>query len=89
MLLKINQAVRTNDGRIGRILFYTDYQTNPDLPATEPKSAVVLFVNNWSNKYPWSALTAISQDEYDQALQTEKKAVRGILENAVAVASEG
>jgi hypothetical protein len=67
---KINQPVRTNDGRVGRILFYTDYKVAQGEFEPEPKSAVVLFVNKWSNKYTFSALTAISRDEYDKAVQT-------------------
>jgi hypothetical protein len=76
---KIEQPVKTSDGRIGRILFYTDYtRANGD---HEPTSAVVLFVNKWSAKYQFSALTAISLDEYDEAVKVDKKAVQAILYN--------
>jgi hypothetical protein len=76
---KIQQPVKTSDGRIGRILFYTDYtRANGD---HEPASAVVLFVNKWSAKYPFSALTPISQDEYDEAVKADRKAVQASLSN--------
>ena len=72
---KIQQPVRASDGRIGRILFYTDcHESNP-------ASAVVLFANKWSNKYPISDLTPISPDEYDEAVKADKKAVQAILSN--------
>jgi len=77
--LKIEQPVKTSDGRIGRILFYTDYKrANGD---HEPASAVVLFVNKWSAKYTISDLTPISPDEYDEAVKADKKAVQAILSN--------
>jgi len=82
---KINQPVKANDGNIGRVLFYTDYKAHGD--KSEPSSAVILFVNNWSNKYPFTALKAISHDEYDQAVKADKKAVRDILTNPVAQSS--
>jgi len=76
---KLQQPVKTSDGRIGRILFYTDYtRANGD---HKPASAVVLFVNKWSLKYPISDLTPIRLDEYDEAVKADKNAVQAILSN--------
>jgi hypothetical protein len=76
---RIDQPVKTSDGRIGRVLFYTDYKrANGD---HEPASAVVLFVNKWSAKFQFSDLTPIGQDEYDEAVKADKKAVQAILSN--------
>jgi hypothetical protein len=90
---KINQPVKTNDGRIGRILFYTDYKIAKGDHEPDPTSAVVLFVNKWSSKYPFvdedkkPTLEVISRDEYDEAVKAEKKAVQEIMANLVAVES--
>lgn len=78
---KINQTVKTSDGRIGRILFYTDYKVVKGDHELEPTTAVVLFVNKWSAKFPFSDLTAISRDEYDEAVKAEKQAVEAIIQH--------
>ena len=72
---KINQTVKTNDGHVGRILFYTDYHES------EPTSVVVIFVTKWACKYPFSALTPISLNEYDEAVKADKKVVEAIFQN--------
>lgn len=69
---KISQPVKVPDGRVGRILFYTDYKIADGDHEVEPTNAVVLFVNKWSCKYLFSALTPISRDEYDEAVKCEK-----------------
>ena len=78
---KINQTVKTNDGHVGRILFYTDYKIAKGDHESEPTSAVVIFVTKWSCKYPFSALTPISQNEYDEAVKADKKVVEAIFQN--------
>jgi hypothetical protein len=80
---KINQTVKTHDGRIGRILFYTDYKVSNEDYEPSPTSAVVLFVNKWSEKYPFSKLMPISRDEYDEAVKADKKAVEDIFQHLV------
>jgi len=70
---KLQQPVKAYDGRIGRILFYMDFHES------NPASAIVLFANKWSNKYPISDLTPISLDEYDEAVKSERKSVQTIL----------
>jgi len=76
---KINQTVKTSDGRSGRVLFYTDYKVAKGDHETEPTSAIVLFVNKWSAKFLFSELTPISRDEYDETVKVEKQAVTAIL----------
>lgn len=77
---KINQPVKTPVGRIGRILFYTDYKISQGDHEVEPTSAIILFINRCASKYPFCALTSISRDEYNEAVKADK-AVQAILQN--------
>ena len=73
---KISQTVKTNDGRVGRVLFYT-----------ELGNIVVLFPNKWAETFPLSKLTAIIRDEYDEAVKAKKEAAEAILQHLVVTES--